>query len=74
MIKKKAGALLLMAWLMPVLLLAQATENERKYTAFDMRSNGKIFVVVVVVCIILAGLILYLIRLDSKISKLEKEK
>lgn len=39
-----------------------------------MRSNGRIFVVVAVVVVILIGLILYLVRLDKKISKLEKEK
>ena len=39
-----------------------------------MRSNGRIFVVVAVVVAILIGLILYLVRLDKKISKLEKEK
>jgi preprotein translocase subunit Sss1 len=37
-----------------------------------MRSNGKIYVVVAVVLTILFGLIGYLIRLDKKISKLEK--
>jgi CcmD family protein len=39
-----------------------------------MRSNGKIYVVVAVVLIILIGLLLYLVRLDRKISRLEKEK
>jgi uncharacterized membrane protein len=38
-----------------------------------MRSNGKIYVVVAVVTTILIGLILYVFRLDRKISKLEKE-
>jgi CcmD family protein len=38
-----------------------------------LRSNGKIYVVVAVVLIILIGLILYVWRLDRKISKLEKE-
>ncbi len=37
-----------------------------------MRSNGKIYVVVLVLATIFAGLIIYLIRLDKKISKLEK--
>lgn len=37
-----------------------------------MESNGKIYVVLVVVLIILSGLIFYVARLDSKISKLEK--
>jgi len=41
--------------------------------ASAMRSNGKIYVVVAVVLTILFGLIAYLIRLDRKISKLEKE-
>jgi CcmD family protein len=38
-----------------------------------MRSNGKIYVVVAVLGIVLAGVLFYLISLDSKISKLEKE-
>jgi hypothetical protein len=38
-----------------------------------MRSNGKIYVVVAVVLTILFGLVAYLIHLDRKISKLEKE-
>jgi len=37
-----------------------------------MRSGGKIAVVMVVCLTILAGLILYLVRLDRKISRLEK--
>ena len=38
-----------------------------------MRSEGKIYVVVAVVVTILLGLILYLVRLDRKISRLEKK-
>lgn len=41
--------------------------------ADEMRSNGKIYVVVAVLVTIFIGIILYLIRLDRKISKLEKE-
>jgi hypothetical protein len=37
-----------------------------------MRSNGRIYVVITVILVILAGLLLYLIRLDRKMSKLEK--
>ena len=40
--------------------------------AGTMRSNGKIYVVVAVLVIILLGLFFYLIRLDRKISRLEK--
>ena len=39
-----------------------------------MKDNGKIYVVIAVMLTILAGLVLYLIRLDKKISKLEKNK
>ena len=38
-----------------------------------MRSNGKIYVVVAVVAVILAGLILYLVRLDYRIAALERK-
>ncbi len=48
--------------------IAQAPEM-----ADAMRSNGKIYVVVAVLTIVLAGVLFYLISLDSKISKLEKE-
>lgn len=40
--------------------------------ADEMRSNGKIYVVVAVILTIFAGIVLYLVRLDRKISKLEK--
>ncbi len=58
---------------LPAALMAQVTDPEKQYTAFEMRHNGKIYVVVAVMLIILMGLILYLIRLDRKITKLEKE-
>ena len=40
--------------------------------ADTMRQNGKIYVVVAVVVTIFLGIVLYLVRLDRKISKLEK--
>ena len=46
-------------------------QNETVEMADSMRSNGKIYVVVAVILTIFAGIILYLIRLDRKISKLE---
>ena len=42
--------------------------------ADTMKSNGKIYVVIAVMLTILFGLILYVYRLDRKISKLEKNK
>lgn len=38
-----------------------------------MRSNGRIYVVVAVILTILAGLILYVLRIDRKLTRLEKE-
>ena len=47
--------------------------NQEEPTDF-MRSNGKIYVVVAVVTVIVIGLFIYLINLDRKITKLEKNK
>lgn len=52
---------------------AQEAVVANETTASVMRSNGKIYVVVAVVLTILFGLIAYVIRLDRKITKLEKE-
>ena len=41
--------------------------------ADTMRANGKIYVVVGIIVIILVGLMVYLFTIDKKISKLEKE-
>jgi len=49
-----------------------AQEAQTAEMADAMRTNGKIYVVIAVILTILAGLILYLVRLDRKISKLEK--
>lgn len=48
---------------------SQSTET----MAGTMRSNGKIYVVVAVLVTIVIGLFIYLIRIDKKVSKLEKE-
>ncbi len=38
-----------------------------------LKTNGKIYVVMIVVIVIVAGLFLYLLNLDRKINKLEKK-
>jgi CcmD family protein len=53
------------------LIFAQDT-NQTIEMADLMRSNGKIYIVVAVLATIFTGIIVYLINLDSKISKLEK--
>jgi len=42
-------------------------------TFFSMETDGKIFVVVAVLAIILVGIFVYLFYIDRKVSKLEKE-
>lgn len=58
-----------------VLILFTFFANAQDVNMADvMKENGKIYVVIAVMLTILAGLVLYLIRLDRKISKLEKNK
>lgn len=65
---KKIAAIMLFSFFV---LFANAQGG--KWTEL-MNSTGKVFVVIAVILTILAGLILYLVRLDRKISKLEKNK
>lgn len=53
--------------------VAGFAQDTKGVMADTMRSNGRIYVVVAVVVTILIGLLLYVFRLDRKISKLEKE-
>lgn len=62
-------------FLTPVLLLliqtfAMAQEVEM---ANDLRSSGKIYIVVAVLCVLFIGLAVYLFSIDKKVSKIEKE-
>ncbi len=51
-------------------VFAQAGEIEM---ADRLREDGKIWVVVGVILLIFTGVIIYLVRLDLKISRLEKQ-
>lgn len=42
--------------------------------ADTMRSSGKIYVVIVTISIIFAGLAIYLFSIDRRLKKIEKEK
>ena len=57
-----------------ITLAQDSATAQRPEMAEAMRSNGKIYVVVAVLVIILLGLVLYVTRLDRKITKLEKER
>jgi CcmD family protein len=57
-----------------LLLITPLLANAEPEMADTMRSNGKIYVVVTVLAVIFAGIFAYLVYLDRKISRLEKEK
>lgn len=64
--------LAVIAFLVPVLrVAAQATDQPEMADA--LRQSGKIYVVVAVITVVLAGLLAYLISLDRKLTRLEKE-
>jgi hypothetical protein len=61
--------------------LAQPDQREVEFSAPQpevemadtLRQDGKIYVVVVVLLTVLVGTILYLVMIDRKVSKLEKQ-
>jgi CcmD family protein len=55
-----------------MVLAAYNTQAQDAEMADTMRSEGKIYVVVAIVLVILLGLIAYVISLDRKVSGLEK--
>jgi ABC-type amino acid transport system permease subunit len=67
----KKSLLIILTFLAQLSLLAQSRNNGIEM-ADTMRANGKIYIVVAVMLAIFAGLIMYLVRLDRKIAKLEK--
>jgi hypothetical protein len=56
------------------LLLSNITAfgQEQAAMADNLRAEGKIYVVVIMILIVLAGLIFYLFLMDKKVKKLEK--
>jgi CcmD family protein len=61
--------------ILPMLfVLATITNLSAQPESADfMRSTGKIYVVIAVLCIIFIGIVLFLINLDRKLQRLEKE-
>ena len=69
---KRVGLLILMG-LISFYTNAQTVVATKSDSVDVMRSNGKIFVVMAVILIIMTGFFIYLISVDRKVSKLEKE-
>lgn len=70
-LKKIVSLFLMLA--MTFMANAQGTTKKNAEMADVMRSNGRIYVVIAVMLTILTGIILYLVRLERKIHKLEKQ-
>jgi CcmD family protein len=72
MSKLKRIAFVIALCIIQSIVFAQTDSTANGSTDF-MRSNGKIFVVVAVVVVIVLGIFIYLLNLDKKITKLEKK-
>ena len=55
-------------------LFAQQSVTQEVAMADQMRADGKIWVVVAVIGVLFVGIIGFLVSIDRKVSKLEKEK
>ena len=69
---KKLTTTIVFAFL-TALAMAQSAVNTKPDNTDFMRADGKIMVVVSVILIIMAGFFAYLISVDRKLTKLEKE-
>lgn len=61
----------LIAFFVPFLIMQSASAQNAEM-ADTFRSEGKIYVVVAIIAIVLAGLFIYLFILDRKLNKLER--
>jgi hypothetical protein len=61
---------ILTLFLLPFLTSAQSSGPEM---ADDMRSNGKIYIVLACVLLVLSGMIAFLLMMENRLSRLEKE-
>ena len=69
---KKIGFTIALS-IMQLFVWAQNTDTSTAEPADFMRSEGKLYVVVACVVVIVLGIYVYLINLDRKIKKLEKK-
>ncbi len=66
--------ILLSALLLASFVTAFAQQNQPVEMADEMRSSGKIYVVVAIITIIFIGLAIYLFSIDRRLKKIEKDK
>lgn len=64
-------------WMLAMLLVSNGLTSFAQDSSVQMadalRQEGKIYVVVACIFVIVGGLVLFLIRVDGKLSRLEKE-
>lgn len=65
--------ILQIAGILPLLAQENVSGNTGAEMATGFYAEGKIYIVIGVITIILAGIILYLFRIDNKIKKMEQE-
>ena len=71
-LKKYTASLLAFFWIL--LSIPALAQNPAEVEMADqLRADGKIYVVVAVLTVILVGLLVFLFMLDRKLSRLEKQ-
>lgn len=64
----------ILVWLMAFLPVSAFAEELQKVEMADLlHENGKIYVVVGVIAIIFIGIVVYLVTIDRRLSKIERE-
>ncbi|MEE9439992.1 MAG: CcmD family protein [Saprospiraceae bacterium] len=56
-----------------IFLLITSTLKAESSALDFLRSTGKIYSVIAVICVILIGIALFLVRIDKKLTKLENQ-
>jgi CcmD family protein len=70
---KKTFALLLLLLTGTASFAQEVSDNASVEMASGLYQSGKIYVVVVVLAVIMIGIFAYLVMLDRKVSRIEKE-
>jgi len=70
---KRVSLLLINLLILSGNLVAQTAGNDSVPMADRMREDGKIWVVVLVVAVVFAGIAINMLRIDFKLKKIEKE-
>jgi CcmD family protein len=73
MVSKKFLSLILFLFSVAAFGQADPTSSQNVEMADKFYSEGKVYIVVVVVSIVVVGMVAYLFLLDRKLSRLEKE-